>query len=300
MLAYLHHNASIPAPAAAGSPPALAFSPLTSLMDQGPLPLSVAIVVKNGAATIGRTLASVKGLASEIVAVDSGSTDGTLDLLASAGAQIVSEPWQGFMRTKNRALELCTQPWVLCLDADESPQPPLLESIRRALTRDDPAIDGYLLNRKVCYNGRFLNFAWQPEWRLFLVRRGKALWTGVDPHTHMALLPGAGRAERLSGDLRHDSFGSFADQFAKQVGYAKVMAPELAAKGRGPGAYWRLLTSPPGAMMKQLILKQAWRDGWPGWLAAAATAQQALMKHALIIEHARRSDQPAPPTTAAQ
>lgn len=262
--------------------------------EDGPLPLSVAIVCKNAAGTIGRTLESVRGLAAEVVAVDSGSTDGTLALLERSGARVVRERWQGFMRTKNRALELCTRAWVLCLDADESLEPALAASMRGALSRDDGAVAGYELNRKVYYNGRFLHHAWQPEWRLFLVRRGSAAWAGVDPHTHMAFTAPGARAGRLRGDLRHDSFASFADQFRKQVGYAEVMARELVARGggRGVGPYWHLLTSPPMSFLKQMVLKQAWRDGWAGWLAAAATAQQALIKHAMVIETARRGERP--------
>lgn len=261
------------------------------------LPVCVAIVCKNSEATIGRTLDTVKGWAAEIVALDSGSTDDTIPMLEAVGARVIRTEWLGHVKTKQKALEAAgqMQPWVLSLDSDESPEPALIESIRAAVTKNDPVeeeIDGYTLNRKVFYDGRFLNYAWQPERRLRLVRSGKARWQGIDPHDQLVLIDPSKKPGRLDGDLRHDSFQTFEEQLRKQVGYARLMASELVARGEGQGfgPYWDILTSPSMAFLKQMVLKQAWRDGWSGWLAAAATAQQALMKHALIIELARKGD----------
>jgi len=246
-----------------------------------PLPLSIAIVCKNSAATIGRTLDSVRGLASEILAVDSGSTDATLDLLAAAGARVIHSPWLGHVRTKQLALDACTHPWILSLDSDESPQPDLVASIRHALPAATPDLHGFSLNRAVWYRDRPLRFAWQPEWRLRLVRRGSARWGGLDPHDALALT--TGRSARLPGTLRHDSFPTFRDHLAKQLAYAHLSAEGMLREGRRPSLL-RLALSPTGAMLKQLVLKQAWRDGYPGWLAAGTTAAGALMKHIILLE----------------
>lgn len=269
----------------------------------GPLALSVAIVCKDAARTIARTLDAVTPIAAEILALDSGSTDGTQDLLARAGARVVHTQWLGHVRTKQLALEACSQPWILSLDADESPEPDLRLAIATALAppegdllaRSDAPV-AFALNRKVWYAGRFLNHAWQPEWRTRLVRRrdvlaGHAAWAGTDPHDALRTpFP----TRRLPGTLRHDSFASFAEQLAKQVRYASIQAGHMARNG-DRGSLWRLLISPPGAFLKQVLLKAAWRDGWPGWLAAACAAQQALCKHAALIE-LRRHDLPATPT----
>nr|MCU0689137.1 glycosyltransferase [Phycisphaerales bacterium] len=103
--------------------------------------LSVSIVCKNNEATIERTLRSVHGLAGEIVAVDSGSTDGTIAMLERYGARVYREAWQGHVRTKQRAMDLCTRGWVLHLDSDESLEPGLRASVRRALA-DERAAGG--------------------------------------------------------------------------------------------------------------------------------------------------------------
>lgn len=248
------------------------------------MPLSVAIICKNSEATIGRTLESVAPLATEIVAVDSGSTDGTIPLLERHSARVIRSPWLGYVKTKQRALESCTGDWVLCLDSDESLLPELVPSIRDAIARSDSAITGHRVNRKVFYRDRPLNYAWQPEWRLRLVRREAAFWTGLDPHDRLEVRSGA--VTNLRGDLRHDSISTYSEFLAKQARHAETMARSMQAEGQR-GSVLKLLSSPPAAMLKQLILKQAWRDGWPGILAAASTGAASLMKHAILIELTR-------------
>lgn len=251
------------------------------------MPLSVAIVCKNNEQTIGRTLDSVKGLASEIVAVDSGSTDQTVPMLEAAGARIVRSEWLGHIRTKQKALELCAQPWALSIDSDESVEPELAASIRKVLTENDPGVAACRVNRKVWYLGRFLNHAWQPERRTRLVRRelvpGSVRWGGVDPHDKLMVGEGAGRVVDLEGTLRHDTIADFASFLDAQVRLSRVSAQSLREAGRS-SSLWKLVTSPPGAFAKQMVLKSAWRDGWRGWCAAGSTAAATLMKQIILLD----------------
>ncbi len=267
-----------------------------------PLPLSIAIVCRSNQRTIARTLESVRGLARQVVAVDSGSTDSTLDILESHGAEVHHREWLGHIRTKQVALDLCREEWILCLDSDESLEPALQRAVREAIARNDPSIAGYQVNRKVWWAGALLNHAWQPEWRLRLVRRGRARWGGYDPHDALQITaaPGQGaRIERLPGDLRHDSFETMAEHLAAQVRHAQVAARSYARLGRRPSTL-NLVFSPIGAWLKQMLLRHAWRDGWRGWSAASATAAATLMKHLIFLEESRRADtQPAPDPTPA-
>lgn len=249
------------------------------------MPLSVSIVCKNSESTIGRTLESVAGLATEIVAVDSGSTDGTIALLEQHKARIIRSPWLGYVKTKQLALDSCSQPWVLCLDSDESPEPELAVAIRKAV--ESGTASGYRVNRKVYYRDKPLNHAWQPEWRLRLVRKDRAFWTGLDPHDRLELREGS--TENLAGSLRHDSISTFTEFMAKQARHAQTMASSMHAEGQR-GSVWKLVTSPPSAFLKQLVLKQAWRDGWPGWLAAASVGASAAMKYMALIEMSHRDE----------
>lgn len=257
----------------------------------GPLPLSVAIVCKNNEATIARTLESVRPLASEIVALDSGSTDGTVGILESFGARVRRVAWQGHVKTKQAALEACTLGWVLSLDSDESVEPGLAAAIRARVEGEASGIDGFMVRRVIWYRGRFLNHAWQPEWRLRLVRRGRARWGGLDPHDKLELAGQSPPAARLDGVLRHDSFATFADHFRAQCAHSRTMAASLHAAGVR-GSYVRLLVSPAGAFLKQMVAKRAFMDGYAGWLAASSTAAGALMKHAMLLELSRAEATP--------
>ncbi|MDX2116103.1 MAG: glycosyltransferase family 2 protein [Planctomycetota bacterium] len=257
-----------------------------------PLPLSISIVCCNNERTLPRVLESVRGLGSEIVALDSGSTDGTLGLLRGAGARVEHQPWLGYVAQKQAALERCAQPWVLHVDSDESVEPELRGSIERALARDDPSVAGYEVNRKVWYAGGFLHHAWQPEWRLRLVRRGWARWAGEDPHDYMRIIPGPGaaasalRTERLAGDLRHDSISSISEFLAKQAQHARTAANAQHARGRR-GSVGRMVAAPLGEFAKQMLVRRAFLDGWRGWVASSASACAVAMKHAALLERSK-------------
>jgi (heptosyl)LPS beta-1,4-glucosyltransferase len=90
----------------------------------------------------------------------------------------------------------------------------------------------------------------------------------------------------LRGDLRHDSFPSFSEWLSKAAGHARLSAATNHADGRRCGLA-SMFASPVGAMLKQLILKQSFRDGWPGVLAAGCVGAYSLMKHIALVELTR-------------
>ncbi|MEM7755638.1 MAG: DEAD/DEAH box helicase [Planctomycetota bacterium] len=254
------------------------------------LPISIVTVCKNNERTVGAVVDSVRGWAGEIIALDSGSTDQTKRILADAGARVVDVQWQGHVRTKQAALVEAAQPWVLHLDSDEPVMPDLARAIRDLVTANDPAIVAARVRRVVWYMGKPLEHAWQPEWRLRLVRREliadrRTKWGGLDPHDQLVVEPAAGRIVDLSGVLRHDSFETFAEHLQVQLAHSQTAVRSLIEAGRARGSPWKLMTSPVGAFLKQVVLKSAWRDGRAGWLAAGTSAAGALMKHMLLIEH---------------
>ncbi len=269
-----------------------------------PLPLSVVTVCKNNEETIGAVVESVRGWAGEIIALDSGSTDATKALLEAAGARVIDVAWQGHVKTKQAALVEARLDWVLHLDSDEPVLPDLARAIRDLVTRDDPAVVAARVRRVVWYRGEPLRHAWQPEWRLRLVRRalvedGRAKWGGFDPHDQLMVEPGAGKVVDLDGVLRHDSFRTFDEHLGAQLAHARTAAKSLGDRTGTRGSLWKLATSPAGAFLKQLVLKGAWRDGRAGWLAAATSAAGALMKHMLLIERGMsQTAQKVPPDHA--
>lgn len=257
-----------------------------------PSTLAVSIICKNAAGVIGPVLRSVRGLVDDpgrVVAFDSGSTDGTLELLARAGARVERVAWRGYLRTKQEAIEACADAdWVLCLDADEPVEPDLARSLAGVLASPPAGVAGLEVNRKIFYRGRFLEHAWQPEWRLRVVRgadvrAGLSRWAGVDPHPFLEVNPRAGRVQRLAGTLRHDAFTSFDEFLERQVRHARDSAQALAQRGV-PGRVSRLVFSPVSEFLKQVVLRGAWRDGRAGWMAAGSSAIASALKHVMLLE----------------
>lgn len=247
----------------------------------------MAIVCRNNEATIGAVLDSVRGLASQLVVVDSGSTDATMDLVLAcrAWAEVVllQTAWRGHVATKQLALEACTRRHALSLDSDEPVTPALAAGVRAACAR---GVAAARVNRVVEYRGRLLRHCWQPEWRLRLVRTdlvgdGRARWGGLDPHDKLEVTGAA--VEDLGGDLIHRSFATFEEHLGSQLRLQSVSARSLLRAGRR-GRVVRLVTSPAGAFLKQVVLKGGWRDGRAGWLAGGSAAAGALMKHMILLE----------------
>lgn len=256
-------------------------------MDQ-PLPLSVSLITLNEELNLPRCLDSLRGLAAEIVIIDSGSRDRTEEIARQAGALFQSNPWPGFTRQKNLSLERCTQPWVLCLDADEALSPELAASLRNVLG-GQPVAEAFWVNRRTFYLGDWIWHCWYPEWRLRLVRRSGARWVGADPHPR---LEAGSAAERLQGDLLHYPYESLSDHLQQTLRYARESAAQLRDQGRQPRLR-HLAISPWAAFLKKLLLKQGWRDGWRGWVIAYATCFGVFAKYTYALAR-EKSEDPAP------
>ena len=245
-----------------------------------PLPLSVAIITLNEAANLPRCLESVRDLASELVVVDSGSRDETPKIAQSFNARFEVQPWPGHVIQKNRAWALCTQPWVLAMDADEVVSPELASSIRQTLGGANPAANGLYVNRFTYYVGDWVRHAWYPEWRLRLARREHARWGGLDPHDKLEV---TGSTARLQGHLFHYPYTSVMDHFETEIRYAKIMAESYARTGRR-GHWYQAAFSPCVVFFKVLLLKGGWLDGWRGWVIAGARGFSTFAKYAALME----------------
>ncbi len=254
------------------------------------------IPCKNNERTIGRVLESVRGLASQLVVVDSGSTDSTLDLVnacrewtgeEACEVVLVQTHWRGYIHTKQLAASMCTCDYTLGLDSDEPLSDELAASIRKAIAE---GIDAAYLTRKIEYKGTLLHHAWQPEHRLRFVRtrhfqENRARYAGLNPHDYIEVDAGI-ETPLLEGVLIHDSFATFAEHLSNQLGLAKASAESLHALGVRSSA-WKLMASPIGAFLKQLLLKKSFRDGYAGWLAASTSATHAACKHLILYELGR-------------
>ncbi|MHC4416072.1 MAG: glycosyltransferase family 2 protein [Planctomycetota bacterium] len=255
--------------------------------------LAVAVTTMNNMRTIERAVRSVQPIAARIVAVDSGSTDGTIERCRSMGVEVTHRDWDGPTNQKQYAIDRCGQHrWVLLLDADESLEPPLQSSIAETLRADEPKYQGWSFNRKVWFQGDWLNHAFQPEWRLRLFRGGAGRVVGIGPqgrggHDRIVV---DGRCGRLRGVCRHDSWRDLQEMCQRSLG----LAQRAAAYYPSGGSLFNILASPPAAFLKQVVLKRAFLDGRRGVIAAGAMALHALLKHLFIAERRAGLDRRCP------
>ena len=246
--------------------------------------LSVCVIAGNEEDRIGDCLASV-AWADEIVVVDSRSADRTAAIARERGARVIVRDWPGYVAQKNFALEQAASDWVLCLDADERVSPRLAESVRGVLVADPGGVAGYRMARRTFHLGRWiLHGGWYPDWKVRLVRRGRARWGGVDPHDR---LEAEGPVGTLAGDIEHLSYRDIADQLRTIDRFTTVAARELHARGRG-GALPGMLLHPPAKFAKMYLLKAGFLDGVPGFVVAVLGGYYVFLKYAKLWELRRR------------
>ena len=252
-------------------------------MQKTPPPLSVSIVTKNEAENIRACLESVQELASEIVVVDSGSTDGTPDVAREFGAKVLHQEWLGFRDQKAFALTHCTQPWVLSLDSDESVSREMRASIEDFFEGTHERIDGAIFNRKVRFLGRWITHGdWYPDRKLRLFRRDRGRLIGDATHDAFGV---EGTTTILPGDILHNSYPDMSSYIEKINRYADG---HLDAS-RQAGKRWSLmanLTRPIWRFFRGYVLRCGFLDGFPGLWIAVATAFSAFVRYSRVYEDA--------------
>ena len=128
------------------------------------LPLSLILIARNEAANLPRCLDSAASWCSEIVVVVNDCTDDTVAIAKRYGARVYEHAWQGHRDQKNIALDYATQPWILCIDADEEVSPALATSIQDFVRRDDPKFAGAYFARQVFFLGQWIRHGdWYPD-----------------------------------------------------------------------------------------------------------------------------------------
>ena len=237
-----------------------------------PQTLSVAVITLNEEKNIGRTLASVQ-FADEIIVVDSGSTDRTIDIARSHKATVISEPWRGFAAQKNFAIEQCKGRWILSLDADEELTPELQIEIQE-LMRDTPKADAYMLKRRNLFLGRWIRRGgYYPDPKLRLFRRHAAnfappaRFTNRPVHETVAV---QGHIETLRHDLIHHAYPTIESYIEHMDRYSTLGAEIVLAKGQTShslfGFFYHIVLIPAFTFLYNYIFRLGFLDGREGFL----------------------------------
>ncbi|HUV70140.1 MAG TPA: glycosyltransferase family 2 protein [Terracidiphilus sp.] len=229
-----------------------------------PKTLSVVLITLNEAANLPLTLASVSW-AQEIVVVDSGSTDATVEIARKAGARVFETPWKGFAAQKNWAIAQATCDWVLSLDADEEVSAELGFEIQ-ALLESEPAFAAYLIPRLNHFLGRPLRHGgYWPDPKLRLFRSGAARFAVRLVHETMET---SGPVGTLHGALLHHCYRTLEDYVEHMNRYSSAGARMLVDTGRAPRTWpalvWDALLNPTATFAYNYFLRLGFLDGREG------------------------------------
>lgn len=239
--------------------------------------LTVILITKNEATNIRACLESV-GWADEIIVVDSGSTDATVAIARTMGAQVYEHDWPGFGPQKNRALGYATKDWVLSLDADERVTPELRGEIEAVLRNGQ--FDSYLVSRLSNYCGRFMRHSgWYPDLLPRLFKRGKARFS--DDLVHERLIV-EGAAGRLRGMLLHYAFDDPEEVLRKVNQYSTAGAQMMQRRGRHSsltGAVLRGMWS----FVRTYVVRGGFLDGREGFMLAVSNAEGTYYRYLKLM-----------------
>lgn len=254
-----------------------------------PLPLSAVIITRNAVRELPACLASV-AFCAEIVVVDSGSEDGSQELVRRFGARVIDEPWRGFGGQKQFAVDQAAHDWVLCIDADERVSERLREAIVaqfavQTAVASAPTFCAFRFPRCNRFMGRYLRHGeGYPDWSLRLFNRRRARWS--DAAVHEKVLA-EGPVGTLEGDLLHESAESLENYLAKQNRYSTLAAKAALAVGKRASAA-QLVLSPLLRFVKFYFLRRGFLDGVPGLVHILIGCGASFAKYAKML-HAQRS-----------
>jgi glycosyltransferase involved in cell wall biosynthesis len=232
--------------------------------------LSVILITRNEEANLDDCLASLEGIAQQIVVVDTNSSDRTLEIAKNHGATIAQPPdWPGFGPQKNRALDLATGEWVLSLDADERLTPALKSEILMAI-HHSAHVDCFAIPRLSWYCGRFIRHSgWSPDYVDRLFKRGTACFS--DDLVHERLVPN-GQVAKLENPMLHYSFMNYSQVLQKIDRYSTASAKQAFARGKTSSPLKAVLHG-AWAFFRTYVLRAGFLDGPQGFALAVSNGQ---------------------------
>jgi glycosyltransferase involved in cell wall biosynthesis len=237
--------------------------------------ISATIITHNEERNLPRAIESLR-CADEILVVDSGSSDRTIEIAEKLGAKIIDSPWPGYAKQKNLAAERAENDWILSLDADESLSEALEAEIWH-IKKNGPQYDAYTMPRMARYLGRWINHSgWYPDRKIRLYHRAKASWTGDFVHESVKV---DGSVGHLEGNLLHFTCESLSEHIKTMDRYTTLAAEQLVASKREV-TWARLIFEPPWTFFNTYVLKAGFLDGVEGLAIANMAALYNFLKYA--------------------
>ena len=250
------------------------------------IPLSIAIITKNEEENLPDCLKSIE-FAGQIVVVDAGSTDKTVQIAAQFGCEVFCEPWQGFGLQKQSAVDKCRHPWVLVLDADERIPKETAALIRKIVLNPSGPTAGYTFPRKNYFQGRWMkHMGLWPDRVLRLFDKDLGRMTPAKVHEALAV---RAPIEDLDTPIEHYPADQLAKILSKIDQYSTLGAQEAYAQGRKTSiasAVFRAMI----AFLQNYFLRLGFLEGSPGLTFASTDAINKFFKYAKLAELNRKRD----------
>ena len=245
---------------------------------EGKIQLSVAIITKNEAERLPECLKSIS-FAEDIVVVDSGSTDKTLEILNGFGCRVFVEEWKGYGPQKNSAVQKCKYDWVLILDADERIPEEASAEILRIMNSSNRA-DAYRFPRKSFFHGKWIRCCgWWPDRQTRLVRKSKGQFHSIVHESWVT----TGSVKNLEVCLKHYPFDNYSAMLRKLDEYSSLSAEELYRQG-ARASFLKAFLYGLAMFLRCYVAKKGILDGLDGFAISLTKAGGSLFKYAKLIE----------------
>jgi glycosyltransferase involved in cell wall biosynthesis len=235
--------------------------------------ISAAIITLDAASDLDRCLASLS-FVDEIIVLDQGSRDETAEVCARHGAVVHQTEWLGFGPTKQKAVDLCRNRWVLSIDSDEQVTPELQAAIETL--PDQPVEAAFMINRLSRFLGKWIRHCgWHPEYVTRLFDRNRAGFN--DKPVHESIIT-EGNVGRLDGLLRHYTYETMEQYIDKLNRYTTLAAEEMHLAGRSTSLFGAVVRAKV-AFLRMWLVKGGILDGVPGTVLCLASSFYVLSKY---------------------
>ncbi len=246
--------------------------------------VSATLITRNEQDNIEEALASLDW-AAEIVVVDCGSKDATLQICRKFTNRVFHREWTGFVDQKNFAVEQATHDWIFSLDADERLSPELKREID-GLRRNGFGPAGYRMPRVAFFMGRWIRHGdWYPDYQLRLFDRRRGRWGGGRVHESVQT---DGQPGLLRGELFHYTYRNLSDYLKRLEVYSGLAAEDYRQRGKVSSGT-KMIANPIATFLRAYFLKRGFLDGVPGLMVAAMGTASVFFKYARLYELQRKS-----------
>jgi glycosyltransferase involved in cell wall biosynthesis len=242
--------------------------------------ISAVVITYNEEKRLADALESVGGIASEIIVVDSFSSDDTVNVAKNYTDKVFKRKWTNFSDQKNFANSKASFPWILSLDADERLSPDLRGEIL-LLKEGEPSCSGFSMPRQVYYLGKWIRHSgWYPDRRVRLFRKDKARWEGEYVHENLVV---EGKIEKLEGSVHHFTYRNISEHLERINNFSQLGAQKLYSNKK-KCRWYHLVFLPFFRFAKSFFLKAGFLDGFPGFVISVLNGYSIFVRYAKLRE----------------